>query len=99
MHGTRGDTERARGTFTIPLSTVRLARRIMGEEHGGRPRWPPRRGTDAALFCEQGHPRGRTREEKGLKRFKSHAIRYTPAAPLFTSRPWPHGQEMLSGSS
>ena len=41
IHSTRGDTERTRGTFIIPLSTVRSARRIMREGHGGRPRLPP----------------------------------------------------------
>ena len=67
-HGTRGDTERARGMFTIPLATVRLARRIMREGHGGRPRLTPWRCTDTAPHCEQGHPRGRTRKEKGPNR-------------------------------
>jgi hypothetical protein len=89
MHGTRGDTERARGTCTIPLSIVRSARRRMREGYGGRPRLPPRRGTDAAPLCEQGHPSGRPWEEKGPKRFNIRAIRYPPADSLFASRPWP----------
>jgi hypothetical protein len=54
--------------FTIPLATVRLARRIMREGHGRRPRLTPWRCTDTAPHCEQGHPRGRTREEKGPNR-------------------------------
>src|SRR5262245_22718619 len=46
--GARGNPERARGTCTIPLSTVRSERRLMREGCGGRPRLSPRRGTDAA---------------------------------------------------
>src|SRR5215470_13619877 len=57
IHGARGDTERAREKFTIPLSAVRSARRIMREGHGGCPRLTPRRCTDAAPHREQGHPR------------------------------------------
>ena len=52
IHGARGDTKRAHGTFTIPLSTVRAARRLMREGHGGRPRLTPWRGTDAAPHRE-----------------------------------------------
>src|SRR5262245_54898579 len=98
IHGTRGDTERARGTFTIPLSTVRSARRIMREGHGGRPRLTPWRCTDAAAHCEQGHPNGRTREEKGPNAFKIRVIGYPPADLLFASRPWPRCYEILIGS-
>src|SRR5262245_40506182 len=93
--GARGDIERALGTFALPLSTGRSARRSMREGHGGGPRLPPRRGTDAAPHRAQGHPRGRTREEKGPKRFKIRAIRYPPADPLLASRPWPCCSEIL----
>jgi len=68
MHGARGDTERTHEKFTIPLFVVRSARRIMREGHGGCPRLPPRRCTDAAPHREQGHPGGRTREEKRRKK-------------------------------
>ena len=37
---------------------------LLREGHGGRPRLPPRRGTAQASHREQGHPGGRTWEEK-----------------------------------
>jgi len=82
----------------IPLSTVRSARRIMREGHGGRPRRTPWRGIGAAPQREQGHPSGRIREEKGPKRFKIRAMRCPPADPLFASRRWPRGYEIFIGS-
>src|SRR5262245_23365093 len=48
---------------------MRSARRIMQEGHGRRPRLTPWRCTDTAPPCEQGHPSGCTREEKGPKSY------------------------------
>jgi hypothetical protein len=56
------------------------------------------RCTDAAPHGEQGHPSGRTREEKGPNRFKIRAIRYPPVDLIFASRPWPRCYEILIGS-
>src|SRR5262252_2148142 len=67
--------------------------------HGGRPRLTPRRGTDQAPPCKQGHPGGRTREEKRPNCFKFLVIRCPPASPLFASWPWPRHHWMLLGSS
>ena len=41
----------------------------MRERHGSRPRLTPRRCTAQAPRREQGHPGGRTREEKRPQRF------------------------------
>jgi len=98
IHGARGDTERAREKFTTPLSAVRSARRLMREGHGGCPRLTPTSCTDAAPHCEQGHPGGRTREEKRLNRFKIRAMRCPYADPLFASRPWPRCYGIRVGS-
>src|SRR5215467_8110520 len=95
MHGARGDTERAREKFTIPLSAVRSARHIMQKEHNGYPRLTPRRCTDAAPHREQGHPGGYIREEKRRNRFNIRAMRGPPADPLFASRPWPRCSGIL----
>jgi hypothetical protein len=65
------------------------------ECHGGRPRLTPRRGTDQAPHREQGHPGGRTREEKRPNRFKFLVMRGPPASPLFASWAWPRHTWML----
>jgi len=70
----------------------------MREGHGGRPRLTPWRCIDAAPHCEQGHPSGRTREEKGPNRFKIRVIRCPPADLICASRPWPRCYEILIGS-
>ena len=71
----------------------------MRECHGGRPRLPPRRGTAQAPHRTQGHPKGRTREEKRPNRFTFLVRRCPPASPLFASWPWPHHNSVLVGSS
>jgi len=53
--------------------------------HGGRPWLTPRRGTAPAPPCKQGHPGGRTREEKRPHCFTCLVIRCPPASPLFAS--------------
>src|SRR5215813_9231378 len=88
-------TIRVHEQFTTPLSAVRSARRSRREGHGGCPRLTPRSCTDAALHREQGHPGGRTREEKRLNRFTFLVMRYPPVSPLFASWPWPRHHWML----
>jgi hypothetical protein len=70
----------------------------MRECHGGRPRLPPRRGTAQAPHRKQGHPRGRTREEKRPNRFTFLVMRCPPASPLFASWPWSRHNWIRVGS-
>ena len=69
-----------------------------GSVTGGRPRLPPRRGTAQAPHRTQGHPRGRTREEKRPNRFTFLVMRCTPASPLFASWPWSRHNWIRVGS-
>src|SRR5262249_41952111 len=72
---------------------------LMREHHGSRPRLTPRRCTAQAPRREQGHPGGRTREEKRPRRSPCLMMRCLPASPLFASWPWPRHHWMLVGSS
>src|SRR5262245_32826925 len=57
MHGARSNPERAREKYTTLLSTVRSARRIMREGHGGRPRLPPEAWHRSGTTPRAGTPR------------------------------------------